>query len=57
MYEALVDAYRELNRRVISFNEEWPSYVVDGHVWTLPVLTEHKTLDVVEVGVVSENGK
>ena len=49
MYEALVDAYRELNRRVISFNEEWPSYVVDGHVWTLPVLTEHKTLDVVEV--------
>ncbi|GGM30985.1 DNA replication terminus site-binding protein [Pseudomonas asuensis] len=49
MYEAIVDAYTELNQKVITFNKVWPSLVVDGHVWTLPVLNEPRTPDVIEV--------
>ena len=49
MYEAIVEAYKALNRRVIAFNELWPELVVDGHVWTLPVLTEHRAPDLIAV--------
>ena len=49
MYEDIRRSYHALTSSVRAFNESWPSLVVAGKVWRLPVLHEQRTPDVIEV--------
>lgn len=49
MHERIQAAYAEMRQAIISFNERWPSLVIGGVVWRLPLLTEQKTPDLIPV--------
>ena len=49
MYDVIQAAYQRLVAEVTQFNETWPSLVVAGKVWRVPVLQEQRTPDVIEV--------
>lgn len=51
MYEHIQTAYRELQAAADAFNSTWPSLVVDGTVWQLPLLAEQRTPDVIRAEV------
>jgi hypothetical protein len=48
MYSDIVTTHRLLCSKLHAFNEAWPSLVVTGKVWRLPLLTEQKSLDYIE---------
>ena len=48
MYDDIKRAYKELVAAVHTFNATWPTLVVDGKVWQLPLLHEQRTPDVIE---------
>lgn len=47
MYTRIQTAFSELQAAVVTFNSTWPSLVVEGTVWQLPLLTEQRTPDVI----------
>ncbi|CAG8863397.1 hypothetical protein PS627_00335 [Pseudomonas fluorescens] len=49
MYDDIKRSYKELTEAVHAFNAAWPSLVIDGKVWQLPLLQEQRTPDVIEV--------
>jgi len=49
MYDDIRRCYAQLVTTVKRFNDTWPSRVVAGKVWHLPVLHEQRTPDVIEV--------
>lgn len=49
MHERIQAAYSEMRQEIIAFNERWPSLVISGVVWRLPLLTEQKTPDLIPV--------
>ncbi|KRP85367.1 MULTISPECIES: DNA replication terminus site-binding protein [Pseudomonas] len=54
MYEDVERAYQQLVRAVTRFNATWPSLVVRGKVWRLPVLQEQRTPDIIDVSEVAD---
>ena len=53
MYERIQSAYQTLTAAIAAFNRTWPSLVVDGVVYVLPLLNEQKTPDILLVEKVS----
>ncbi|MBW6124714.1 replication terminus site-binding protein [Pseudomonas aeruginosa] len=49
MHERIQAAYTQMRRAIIAFNDRWPSLVISGVVWRLPLLTEQKTPDLIPV--------
>ncbi len=49
MYERIQAAYANMRQAIIEFNERWPSMVISGAVWRLPLLREQKTPDLIPV--------
>lgn len=49
MYDEIQRAYESLTAAVARFNKRWPSLVVAGKVWDLPLLQEQRTPEVIEV--------
>lgn len=49
MYDRIQSAYRALSTAVKVFNEAWPSLVVDGAVYLVPLLPEQRTPDILPV--------
>lgn len=49
MYEGIQRAHQVLVEQLTCFNAIWPSLVIDGRVWQVPLLSEQKTPDVIEV--------
>lgn len=49
MHERIQAAYDVMRQAIAEFNEHWPSLVLSGVVWRLPLLKEQKTPDVLEV--------
>jgi hypothetical protein len=48
MYEGIQGAFQALQVAVADFNQDWPSWVVEGVCWDLPLLTERKTPDLIQ---------
>lgn len=49
MYIDIKRAYEQMVETVTAFNQSWPTLVVAGKVWHLPILQEQRTPDVIEV--------
>ncbi|MFD2408174.1 DNA replication terminus site-binding protein [Azorhizophilus paspali] len=49
MYEEIQGAFARLQSVLHAFNLSWPDHVVDGAVWRLPLLTEQRTPDTLQV--------
>jgi hypothetical protein len=49
MYSDIVTTYKLLCSKIQAFSKVWPDLVVTGKVWRLPLLTEQKSLDYIEV--------
>ena len=49
MYSDIVTIHKLLCSKIQAFANIWPSLVVTGKVWRLPLLTEQKSLDYIEV--------
>ncbi|POA78733.1 replication terminus site-binding protein [Pseudomonas sp. DP16D-R1] len=49
MYERIQSAYQSLTAAIEAFNRTWPTLVVDGVVYVLPLLNEQKTPDILLV--------
>ncbi|GAB3391844.1 DNA replication terminus site-binding protein [Azotobacter armeniacus] len=49
MYEEIQDAFIRLQSALHAFNLTWPAHVVAGVVWRLPLLTEQRTPDTLQV--------
>ncbi|SFL25495.1 DNA replication terminus site-binding protein [Azotobacter beijerinckii] len=49
MYEEIQGAFARLQTSLHSFNLAWPDHVVSGMVWRLPLLTEQRTPDTIQV--------
>lgn len=49
MHERIQLAFSEMRQAIVLLNERWPSKVINGVVWRLPLLTEQKTPDLIPV--------
>lgn len=49
MYEEIQDTFARLQSALYAFNLTWPNHIVDGVVWRLPLLTEQRTPDTIQV--------
>lgn len=49
MHERIQTAYTAMRNAIIEFNHQWPSLVLGGAVWRLPLLKEQKTPDLIAV--------
>ena len=47
MLDAVRGAHQRLLAATQAFNAQWPAAVAGGEVWTLPVLSRQKALDVI----------
>ncbi|SER72538.1 DNA replication terminus site binding protein [Azotobacter beijerinckii] len=49
MYEEIQGTFARLQRALYAFNLTWPDHVISGVVWRLPLLTEQRTPDTIQV--------
>lgn len=49
MYEEIQSAFARLQSALYAFNLTWPDHVISGVVWRLPLLTEQRTPDTLQV--------
>jgi hypothetical protein len=49
MYEEIQGAFARLQSALQAFNHIWPNHVVSGVIWRLPLLTEQRTPDTIQV--------
>ncbi|ANF89302.1 Replication terminus site binding protein (plasmid) [Pseudomonas antarctica] len=53
MNDTIIAAYERLVATVRAFNDRWPSLVVDGMIWRIPLLTEQRTPSRINVQIVT----